>query len=34
VTWYLENPDWIAGIESGDYRNWIEANYANRAKQR
>jgi dTDP-glucose 4,6-dehydratase len=34
VTWYLQNQDWIAGIESGDYRHWIEANYADRAKQR
>jgi dTDP-glucose 4,6-dehydratase len=34
VTWYLQNQDWIADIESGDYRDWIEANYANRVKQR
>jgi len=31
VTWYLENQDWIADIESGDYRKWIEMNYTNRA---
>lgn len=30
VTWYLQNRDWIADIESGDYQKWIEMNYANR----
>ncbi|MDH4126181.1 MAG: dTDP-glucose 4,6-dehydratase [Gammaproteobacteria bacterium] len=34
VSWYLQNQDWIADIESGDYRHWIEANYGNRARQR
>jgi dTDP-glucose 4,6-dehydratase len=33
VTWYLENQDWIADIESGDYQKWIEMNYANRSDQ-
>ncbi len=27
VQWYLENPAWISGIISGEYRNWIEKNY-------
>ena len=27
VKWYLENPDWINHILSGDYKNWITANY-------
>ena len=31
VEWYLANNDWIAGIESGRYREWIETNYGNRA---
>lgn len=31
VDWYLNNSDWIAGIESGKYREWIETNYADRA---
>lgn len=31
VEWYLDNGDWIAGIESGKYREWIETNYADRA---
>lgn len=31
VQWYLGNGDWIAEIESGKYREWIETNYGNRA---
>jgi len=31
VQWYLEHPDWVRGIQSGEYRNWIETNYAGRA---
>ena len=27
VSWYLENQDWVAGIVSGDYRNWIRKQY-------
>lgn len=30
VKWYLENPQWIAGIETGAYRSWMETNYATR----
>lgn len=30
VTWYLENKAWIEGVRSGDYRKWIETNYAAR----
>jgi dTDP-glucose 4,6-dehydratase len=30
VTWYLDNPDWVAHVTSGAYRNWIEKNYAKR----
>lgn len=31
VRWYLENADWIAGVRTGAYREWIEKNYAARA---
>jgi dTDP-glucose 4,6-dehydratase len=34
VTWYLQNQQWIAAIESGDYQQWIETNYTNRAERR
>jgi len=30
VRWYLENPDWIARVKSGAYREWIDKNYASR----
>lgn len=28
VTWYLENQQWVAGITSGTYRDWISTQYA------
>jgi dTDP-glucose 4,6-dehydratase len=34
LQWYLDNPAWIADIESGAYQRWIEDNYANRAETR
>jgi len=30
VQWYLEHPDWIANVQSGAYRDWLEQNYAGR----
>ncbi len=30
VRWYLDNADWIGAVQSGEYRNWIEKNYADR----
>jgi len=30
VQWYLANPEWIANIKSGAYREWVEKNYAER----
>ena len=30
VQWYLNNPDWVNHILSGDYKNWINKNYSNR----
>jgi len=30
VTWYLDNPDWVAAVTSGAYRHWIDTNYAGR----
>ena len=30
VDWYLENAEWVAQVQSGDYRNWIEQNYGAR----
>ncbi len=31
VEWYLANPEWIADVLSGAYREWIEQNYEDRA---
>ena len=33
VEWYLSNSAWIEQVTSGDYRNWIAANYDNRGGQ-
>lgn len=30
IDWYLANPDWIAGVQSGAYREWIDTQYGNR----
>jgi dTDP-glucose 4,6-dehydratase len=27
IDWYLANPDWVAHIVSGSYRDWISAHY-------
>jgi dTDP-glucose 4,6-dehydratase len=31
VQWYLDNPDWVANVQSGAYRDWVETNYAERS---
>jgi dTDP-glucose 4,6-dehydratase len=31
VKWYLENQDWVSSVQSGNYRQWVEKNYAGRA---
>ncbi|MEZ5741547.1 MAG: dTDP-glucose 4,6-dehydratase [Burkholderiaceae bacterium] len=30
VAWYLDNPEWIAHVKSGEYRHWLDKNYGNR----
>ena len=30
VRWYLDNTDWVARVQSGAYRDWVQANYAAR----
>lgn len=32
VKWYLDNPEWVERVRSGAYRQWIDANYANRGR--
>ncbi|SMG01321.1 dTDP-glucose 4,6-dehydratase [Burkholderia singularis] len=31
VDWYLNNQPWVDEVISGDYRKWVETNYAQRA---
>ncbi len=30
IRWYLDNPEWIESIRSGEYQDWIEKNYGKR----
>ena len=27
VAWYLNNPEWVEGVQSGAYRDWVEKQY-------
>ena len=33
VRWYLDNQAWVADVQSGAYRDWLERNYAARTNQ-
>jgi dTDP-glucose 4,6-dehydratase len=28
VQWYLANPEWVANVQSGAYREWVQTQYA------
>ena len=28
VQWYLDNQDWVANVQSGEYRQWLNKNYS------
>jgi len=30
VRWYLDHEEWVKNVQSGEYRNWIAVNYAQR----
>ena len=30
VRWYLDNAEWVGQVKSGEYRHWLETNYAAR----
>ena len=32
VQWYLANQGWVSNVLSGNYKQWVEKNYAGRAK--
>ena len=31
VRWYLDHPDWVLGVQSGAYRDWVAAQYGQAA---
>jgi len=31
VQWYLDNPQWVAHVQSGVYRDWLDKNYTGRS---
>jgi dTDP-glucose 4,6-dehydratase len=31
VQWYLDHQEWVDEVASGEYRKWVETNYAKRA---
>jgi len=31
VNWYLDNQTWVANVQSGSYREWVEKNYSERS---
>lgn len=33
VAWFLENGEWVRGVTSGDYQNWLNRNYETREAQ-
>lgn len=32
VQWYLDNPDWVANVQSGGYREWVAKQYGDKTK--
>ncbi len=30
IRWYLDNPQWVANVQSGGYRDWVSKNYTTR----
>jgi len=33
VRWYLEHPEWVRAVQTGEYQQWIAANYAQRGAE-
>lgn len=31
IQWYLDNPVWVANVQSGAYQHWVQKNYSARA---
>ena len=32
VQWYLDNPEWVANVQSGAYKDWVNLQYEGQAK--
>jgi dTDP-glucose 4,6-dehydratase len=30
VRWYLDHSEWVAHVQNGSYRDWLDANYGQR----
>ena len=30
IEWYLDHADWVEGVASGTYREWLDLNYGKR----
>ena len=30
IQWYLDNPEWVENVRSGEYQNWMKENYQER----
>lgn len=30
IQWYLDNPQWVERVRSGEYRDWVKSNYGQR----
>lgn len=33
VQWYLDHPEWVANVQSGNYRDWVQKQYSATAAQ-
>ena len=33
VQWYLDNPEWVANVQSGSYRDWVQKQYSEPSAQ-
>lgn len=33
VRWYLNNPQWVAQVKTGEYQRWVEKNYNHRGEE-
>lgn len=34
IQWYLDNPDWVQSVKTGDYQKWVSTNYTYRERRK